>query len=325
MHRSTPTGVPWRWLARIGATIVALGLLVWFLPGDELWTALRSVPIAAWPIAIGAYLAAHLIGAFKWRLLVNTSGAGLPARPAGQAYYWGLFGNLFLPSIVGGDLVRAGVAFRHARSRSALLLGSILDRILDVAGLAVLAGAGALLSPRALDAASRRVFLTFLVIASVAGCAGLAALWGFPARRVPFRIRRKLVRVRRAIRATTRRPGAILLAFSSGIALQSALVVLNWQLGRLVQVDVPLYVWFFVWPLAKIAALTPLTQGGIGVREAALAALFLPFGVPAVHAVASGLVFEAVLVTGGLVAGAIAVGLGRRGTTVAAGSLPHGA
>jgi uncharacterized membrane protein YbhN (UPF0104 family) len=195
-----------------------------------------------------------------------------------------------------------------------------------VAGLGVLAGAGALLSPRALDATSRRVFLTFLAVATVAAIAGLLLLWTFPVRRLPYRVRRKLVQVRRAIRATTARPGAIVLAFSSGILLQSALVVLNWQLGRLVQVDVPLYVWFFVWPLAKIAALTPLTQGGIGVREAALAALFLPFGVPAVHAVASGLVFEGVLVVGGLIAGGIAVGLGRRnGPAVAAGSLPHGA
>jgi uncharacterized membrane protein YbhN (UPF0104 family) len=319
-------GIPWRWIARVGLTVVALGVIVWILPAGQLWSALRSVPVLAWPVAIAAYLAAHLVGVYKWRLLVNAGGAGLAARPAGQAYYWGLFGNLFLPSIVGGDLVRAGVAFRHARSRSALLLGSLADRILDVAGLGVLAGAGALLSPRALDATSRRVFLTFLAVATVAAIAGLLLLWTFPVRRLPYRVRRKLVQVRRAIRATTARPGAIVLAFSSGILLQSALVVLNWQLGRLVQVDVPLYVWFFVWPLAKIAALTPLTQGGIGVREAALAALFLPFGVPAVHAVASGLVFEGVLVVGGLIAGGIAVGLGRRnGPAVAAGSLPHGA
>jgi uncharacterized membrane protein YbhN (UPF0104 family) len=320
-----PTGqVPWRWVARVVATLVALVLIVWILPAEQLLGALRSVPVIAWPLALLAYLAAHLIGVFKWRLLVNAGGAGLAARHAGQAYYWGLFGNLFLPSIVGGDLVRAGVAFRHSRSRSALLLVSLADRVLDVAGLGLLAGTGALLSPRALDGASRRIFLTFVAIALVGGVIGLLVLWYFPVRRVPFGVRRKLVQVRRAIRATAARPGAIVVAFSSGILLQSALILLNWQLGRLVQVDVPLYVWFFVWPLAKIAALTPLTQGGIGVREAALAALFLPFGVPSVHAVASGLVFEVVLVVGGLIAGAIAVAIGRRpDAAVAAGSMPH--
>jgi len=35
---------------------------------------------------------------------------------------------------------------------------------------------------------------------------------------------------------------------------------------------VPLYVWLFAWPLGRISVLLPVTQGGIGVREAALAA-----------------------------------------------------
>jgi len=55
-----------------------------------------------------------------------------------------------------------------------------------------------------------------------------------------------------------------------------------------------------------------VTQGGIGVREAAQAALFAPFGVSAVMAVATGLVFEVVIITGGLAGGAIAWLLGRR-------------
>ena len=96
-------------------------------------------------------------------------------------------------------------------------------------------------------------------------------------------------------------------AFSLGLALQSVLILLNWELGRLMGIEIPLYVWFFVWPLAKIAGLLPLTQGGIGVREAAQAALFAPFGVTAVQAVATGLVFEVVIITGGILSGVIAI------------------
>src|SRR5690606_234670 len=100
----------------------------------------------------------------KWRLLINAAGAGLGWRPALAAYYWGLFGNLFLPSIVGGDVVRAGVALRAARSRSGLLLGSVVDRLQDVLSLGLLAGLGALLSPRALDAQSARAFATPVIV-----------------------------------------------------------------------------------------------------------------------------------------------------------------
>jgi uncharacterized membrane protein YbhN (UPF0104 family) len=308
-HRFIAARFPLRWVLRVAATIGALALIAWWLPVDQLLAAIGTLPLATWPVAIIVYLAAHLLGAAKWRLLINTAGAGLTTRDALQAYYWGLFGNLFLPSIVGGDVVRAGVALKRARSKSALLLGSLIDRMQDVIGLGVLAGIGALLAPRALDDTSRRIFTAFVGLVAIAIIAGLVTIRFFPARRAPFRIRRLLVRVRQALGATASRPDRLLAAFGLGLALQTVLVLLNWELGRLIGIDIPLYVWLFVWPLAKIAGLTPLTQGGIGVREAAQAALFAPFGVTAIKAVASGLVFEAVIVGGGLVAGALAVTL----------------
>jgi uncharacterized membrane protein YbhN (UPF0104 family) len=304
-----PGRFPRRWVLRIVATIVALALIAWWLPADQLVAAISALPLATWPFAIAVYLAAHLLGVVKWRLLINAAGAGLGVRDAIHAYYWGLFGNLFLPSIVGGDVVRAGVALSRVRSKSGLLLGSLIDRVQDVVGLGALAGIGALLAPRALDDTSRRIFVAFVALLGAIAVAGVVALRFFPARRVPFKARRLLVRVRQAVRATASRPEALALGFTLGLALQASLVLLNWELGRLIGIEIPLYVWLFVWPLAKIAGLSPLTQGGIGVREAAQAALFAPFGITAVKAVATGLVFEAVIVTGGLLAGALAVAL----------------
>jgi uncharacterized membrane protein YbhN (UPF0104 family) len=55
--------------------------------------------------------------------------------------------------------------------------------------------------------------------------------------------------------------------------------------------------------LAKIAAVMPITQGGIGVREAALVVLLAPFGAPASQVLATGIVWEGVIITAGLLAG----------------------
>lgn len=319
-HREVYVRFPLRWVLRIVATGAALALIAWWLPVDQLWAAIRSVPPASWPFAIVIYLAAHLLGVVKWRLMVNTAGAVLPLRDAVHAYYWGLFGNLFLPSIVGGDVVRAGVAMRPARSKSAVLLGSLIDRVQDVVGLGVLATIGAILAPRALDETSRRIFITFVALLGVAALTGVLSLWFFPVRRVPFKARRLLVRMRQAVRAMVAQPRALVIAFTLGLALQTSLILLNWRLGHLIGIVIPLHVWLFVWPLAKIAGLTPLTQGGIGVREAAQAALFAPFGVTAVRAVATGLVFEAVIITGGLLAGLIAMVFRRADRAAASGA-----
>ncbi len=291
---------------RIVGSGVMLALLFTILPFGDMRRAIAAMPWYVWPAALATYMCLHLIGVAKWRLMTNVAGAGLSFGAAARAYYWGLFGNTFLPSIVGGDAVRMATAMRHVRSGHGLVLGSLVDRFLDIIGLVLVAGVGAWLSPLALGPESRTIFLVAIGVLTAAGLGGLAVLWFFPVRRLPFKVRRKLVPLRRAVRATAGNPWSLGAALGLGALLQSLLVVLNWGLGIAIGIDIPLYVWLFVWPLAKISGLLPVTQGGIGVREAAQAALFAPFGVSAVKAVATGLVFEVVIISGGLLGGALA-------------------
>ncbi len=289
-----------------------LGILLALVPLDELRAALARVPPTVWAGALGTYLALHLIGVAKWRLLMNGAGAGLSFRDTARCYYFGLFGNIFLPSIVGGDVVRAGLATRLSQSKSGVILGSLVDRTLDTAGLAAVAGIGMLLLPTAVDPRSRTTFVAVVGILALAGLTALGLLVLVPwVRRVPYRIRRKFVPPRRAYLALRREPARLVASLLLGIVLQTLLVLLNAWLGRVMGVEIAVVVWLFVWPLAKIAAIVPITQGGIGVREGALVVLFQPFGVPAAAAMATGLVFTAIVMAGGLVGGAVAFLLGR--------------
>jgi len=290
-----------------------------FVPVHDLAAALRRVPGWVWPVALTAYLLMHLIGVVKWRLLINTAGAGLTFAEAARCYYYGLFGNLFLPSVVGGDVVRAGMALTMTRSVSGLLFGSLVDRTLDILGLAAVAGTGALLLPTALDARSRAVFTGLGLLFLAAGVGSLLLVRMVPIRRLSWKIRRRLATLRTAFRQLARRPERMAAALLLGMLLQSLLTVMNFWLGDLVGIRIAVVVWLFVWPLAKIAAVVPLTQGGIGVREAAIVALFQPFHVTSAQAMATGLVFEGVVILGGLLAGAIALLLGYRSRAQRAG------
>jgi uncharacterized protein (TIRG00374 family) len=281
------------------------------LPLRELGESLRAVEPSVWLASIAIYLGLHFIGVLKWRLLVNTAGATLGVGEAARCYYYGLFGNFFLPSIVGGDVVRAGLAFALTRRREAVVLGSLVDRLLDLVGLATIAGAGILLLPTALDARNQRVFSMLAALCVLVGLFAVVASLGLPVKRFPKKARRPVVRVRHALRAFRQHPGRAAVAFLSGVSLQTLLVVLNAWLGFEAGVRISFVVWLFVWPMAKISALAPVTQGGIGVREAAQVALFAPFGVPAAAAAAAGLIFQGVLLSGGLLGGAIAWLIGR--------------
>jgi hypothetical protein len=309
---SNPKPKYWQSLAlRVGGSALILALLLTRLPFRKVWSTMQHVsPWLAGGLLCG-YLALHLVGVVKWRTLINLAGADLPFLQAVRCYYAGLFGNIFLPSLVGGDFVKAGIAFRHTHSKTAVVLGSLIDRIQDTIGLLAVAGIGALLLPRALDPKSQRVFFTISAVLLAAAAFGLLSIFLMPVRRFPFKIRRLLARVRSGIRALSKRPSRVFLCFCFGMFIQSCLIAINFRLGEESGLHVPFYVWLFAWPLSKLSGLIPITQGGIGVREVALVGLLAPFGAPAVLTAAVGLVFEGILISGGLIGGFMAFAIGR--------------
>jgi glycosyltransferase 2 family protein len=85
--------------------------------------------------------------------------------------------------------------------------------------------------------------------------------------------------------------------------MQAVFIVVSAWLGAAVGADAPLWAWFIAWPLAKAAGMLPVSLGGLGVRDAALASLLVPFGVPAAVGLVASLAWQAVLIGGALVGG----------------------
>src|SRR5271166_1043804 len=213
-------------LVRIGGSLLFLGILLAFLPLHKLAVALRSIRLTLWLWILAGFLAAHLIGVAKWRLTLHISKARLTFAQAVRCYFAGLFSTVFLPSVVGGDVVRMGLAFRIERNRAGVLLGSLVDRLLDTIALAVVAGIGVLLLPGALDPRHRRAFIALAVVFTMAFGGLFALLKAVPWRRLPFKLRRGLVKVRWAWRSMASMPHYVLVSLLLGIIIQTNLVAL---------------------------------------------------------------------------------------------------
>jgi glycosyltransferase 2 family protein len=297
---------------RIGGSIVALFVLFHFLPLAEVWRTLRRLPSLLWLLVIAGYLGAHLVAINKWRMMVNLAGAHLTFRQAIRFYFSGLFSTLFLPSIVGGDFVRGALALRSGQSRTSIFMGGLLDRILDFVALALLIAFGVLLIPGSLPSEARRIFFTAGIFLGILFALITPAILWFPARKISFARRRSIVRLRRAAHSMRCKPRQVAAALCLGLFAQAGFIWLTSRVAYSTGLRLPFRAWLFAWPLAKLSALIPVTQGGIGVREAALVVLLIPFGAPGVKTVAVGLAWEAVIISGGLIAGFAALLLGRQ-------------
>jgi len=301
-------------ILRWAAALAVLGVLFHFLPVAPLRAALARVPAIRFASVLVLYLCAHAVGILKWRLVVNSAGARLNLSSSAQCYLGGLFGTLFLPSIIGGDVVRLAVGLRRSPRPAAVLAGNVVDRFLDVTAQATLVLAGVVLLPASLPqqfaAIARKAVLIGLPLAAAALLL-LFILWRPLLGGRSLRFRRRIARLRRAFRSVRRAPQAVVFGWLLGVLIQGTFIMPNALLALSCGLLLPFRVWLFAWPLAKFAALLPLTQGGMGIREAVLVALLLPFGAASSLTLASGLAWEGIIITGGLIAGTTAFLLGR--------------
>ena len=292
------------WL-RIAVSGGLLALLLLLLPWDTVRSAVERLRFSLWLGALGAFIAGHFLGVLKWRVLVNAGGRPLRMLDAVRCYSAGLFANLCLPSIVGGDVLRAALAARATGSPEAAVLAGVVDRTIDVATLGILIAGGGILAREALPGWGRNALTIALLVLSAIVLVFLPLLIKRPLERWPRRLRRRIGRGLVALRSVSRQPGSAITSLALSLIIQSFFVLLNVAIGRAVGIDVPLAVWFLAWPLAKAAGLLPISLGGLAVRDAAFAALLVPLGVPMALGVLASLVWQSVLIVGGLLAGAV--------------------
>jgi uncharacterized membrane protein YbhN (UPF0104 family) len=97
-----------------------------------------------------------------------------------------------------------------------------------------------------------------------------------------------------------RQPARLVACLGLSMTVQAGFVLANVILAEAAGVRVPLAAWYVAWPLSKLIAAIPISLGGIGVREASLAGFLAPFGASPPAVVASGLLWQTILLAGGL-------------------------
>lgn len=289
-----------RWLLRIIVSAAMLAVVFSFLPLGEVWEAMQRVPSGIWLAVLAGFLSVHALSAIKWWLLIDQT--EVTAWWFLRAHYVGLMGNLCLPGVVGGDIVRCGCLSGRGIPMAKLGVACITDRVLDTLALLTLAIAGGI----ACDA--------YKEIAQAAQVVGLCLALGVVAvgAILVLGIHRKpsgprLRSLMEALEEMVTRPWTLLRSFLIAMFVQSCFVGLSVALGWHTGVNVGLPAWFLAWPLAKLAALFPITLAGLGVRESALVVLLEPFGSSAAAVTAASLVWQTILFAGGLVGGLIAL------------------
>jgi uncharacterized membrane protein YbhN (UPF0104 family) len=296
-------------LLKLGLTVVILGVVLWKVGVKGIVEAIERLDLGAWLLAFAAFFVLHGLGTLKWRFLLSLTGARLGVVDGFRCYAAGLFANLCLPTMIGGDVLRAGLAMAATRQKTAVVLGSILDRASDFIGLVALAVVGFVVawhpSSAHLDGNGATNWTPFIVAGGLAAAGIAAAVVLWKTWRPKGRAHKLLLESLVAVRRVRRRWPLALLGFLISATLQFLLLLVHRELGVRIGMPRDLTIWMFIWPVSKLAAMVPISFAGLGVREAAFLALSKPFGIVKDVAVAASLAWQAVMIVGGLLGGLV--------------------
>lgn len=119
---------------------ISAALLVWLWRrmGGDLDRLTGIEPLQLWP-AVLVFVISTVLGAWQWALLLRQGGVTIGNGWSLRLYWIGLFCSNFLPSNVGGDLVKVADVAVNEGSVARPIAATLLDRLLGLLALVVLA------------------------------------------------------------------------------------------------------------------------------------------------------------------------------------------
>lgn len=121
-------------------SILALVLLLILIQeeGDgELFSALRRVNLGYFLLAIVALLSSRLFAVARWHILLRSAGVQVTFMRTSMLTFTGNFSSNFLPTTIGGDVVRLGGAMQLGYDRAVCFASLVADRLIGMAGMAL--------------------------------------------------------------------------------------------------------------------------------------------------------------------------------------------
>lgn len=127
-------------IVRALGSILALVLLIILLEeeGDgELFSALMRVSIGYFLVAVVALSISRLFAAARWHILLKSAGVEIPFLRSIMLTFTGNFSSNFLPTTIGGDVVRLAGAMQLGYDRAICVASLVADRLIGLAGMSV--------------------------------------------------------------------------------------------------------------------------------------------------------------------------------------------
>jgi glycosyltransferase 2 family protein len=125
--------------------VFSVGILVYIFTRvvhvQDLWANLKAASVSYLIAAVGLYFLVQTVSAYRWYLLLKPLDIEISFLRILGLYYLGMYFNFFLPSAIGGDVVKVYYLHKETGRLSASTASVFLDRDIGMGGLLLAATA----------------------------------------------------------------------------------------------------------------------------------------------------------------------------------------
>ncbi len=302
--------------AKIVVSVALLGVLIARSDAPRLWGYLRTASIGWLAGALGLYLLMVLASAWRWGLLLDAQGVHVPATRLTQSFLVATFFNNFLPSNIGGDVVRIADTAKDARSRTLAAAVVLADRGIGLLGLVLLAAvAASIATGSGLTEGPVPSWLLWsgFALATAVSAPAVIAPGGLerllqPLRRLhPEWVGARLEQLTAVLGRFRDAPSALAGCFAGALVVQALLVGFYAAIAHAIGVPVSPWHMAVVVPVSFLVQMLPVSVNGLGLREATFSFYFSRLGLPIEAALVVSLVGAGLMVVFSLSGAAVYV------------------
>ena len=306
---------------KAAVSIVLLAVLFSKIDAGRLWMTAKRASLPWLAAALGVYFVTVLANVWRWGLLLGVQEVDVPPRPLLGSFLVALFFNNFLPSNIGGDVIRIRDTARPAGSKTLATIVVLTDRVIGLIGLALVAALGATMAAGAGGHGPAPIWPTWLWAGFLIATALSAPMVLSPAGvgRVlqpltvfhPEWVGDRIEHVTAALARFRERPSALASCFGAAVFGQAAFVAFYVAVAYALRINVTAWDLAVIVPISFIVQMVPVSVNGFGVREATFSFYFTRLGLPIEAALLVSLVATALVMVFSLAGAAVYVGRGR--------------
>ncbi len=300
-------------IIKIVVSISLISYVIYSAGPYKIWTEIKNIKLFYFLIVIIITIVKVGVSAKKWQILLKAKGEIKDFLHVWKIYYIGTFFNLFLPTNVGGDVVKAHKMSKVSKNSIEAYSSVFMERftgVIAIFGLAIVATSLYFSQlPTDILFIIYVIFLPLIILSFLMIWKdSIVNLFKKLINRIfknfnPFSIREKLIKLYTSINLYTKKKRTLGYALIISFVFHTMLILTNYILALSIGIDIPVHYFFIFIPITAILLFLPISIRGFGVREVLYAYFFTQVGATTAQAVSLSFLVQLLGIISSLIGG----------------------